>query len=116
VAPTRRRFPAGAILSGSSEKAHAKPRAPAAQDLTEGRRCQRRPHRIVDDKASGGGGSKNLSRAVPFQHAGLHLRRFGWTHQKPEQRALERSDKAIERWKREKWPEVKKTPRGCVPT
>src|SRR6266699_3489817 len=63
-----RRFPAGAILSGSSEKAHAKPRAPAAQDLTEGRRCQRLPHRIVDDKASGGGGSKNLSRAVPFQH------------------------------------------------
>ena len=51
-----------------------------------------------------------------FNTAGLHLHRFGWTHQKPEQRALERNDKAIERWKREKWPEVKKTPRGWVPT
>jgi hypothetical protein len=35
----RRRFPPGAILSGSSEKAHEKPRAPAAQNLTEGRHC-----------------------------------------------------------------------------
>jgi transposase len=59
---------------------------------------------------------KNFHVPCHFNTAGLHLRRFGWTHQKPEQRALERNDKAIERWKREKWPEVKKTPRGWVPT
>jgi transposase len=51
-----------------------------------------------------------------FNTAGLHLHRFGWTHQKPEQRALERDEKAIERWKRKDWPRVKKTPRGWVPT
>jgi transposase len=59
---------------------------------------------------------KNFDVPCHFNTAGLHLRRFGWTHQKPEQRALERNDKAIARWKREKWPEVKKTPRGWVPT
>jgi transposase len=32
-----------------------------------------------------------------FNNAGLHPHRFGWTHQKPEQRALERDEKAIER-------------------
>ncbi len=51
-----------------------------------------------------------------FNTAGLHLHRFGWTHQKPEPRALERDEKAIERWKREDLPRVKKTPRGWVPT
>ena len=59
---------------------------------------------------------KNFHVPCHFNTAGLQLHRFGWTHQKPEQRALERNDKAIERWKREKWPEVKKTPRGWVPT
>jgi transposase len=51
-----------------------------------------------------------------FNTAGLHLHRFGWTHQKPEPRALERDEKAIERWKRKDLPRVKKTPRGWVPT
>jgi transposase len=30
--------------------------------------------------------------------------------------ALERDEEAIERWKRETWPEAKKTPRGWMPT
>src|SRR5207244_11922591 len=47
---------------------HAKPRGPAAQNLTEGRHGQRLSHRIVDDEASGGVDSKDLSRAVPFQY------------------------------------------------
>ena len=51
-----------------------------------------------------------------FNTAGLHLHRFGWTHQKPGPRALERDEKAIERWKRKDLPRVKKTPRGWAPT
>jgi transposase len=51
-----------------------------------------------------------------FNTAGQLLHRLGWTHQKPEQRALERNEKAIERWKRKDWPRVKKTPRGWAPT
>jgi hypothetical protein len=61
-------IPSEWAFPGPSEEAHAKLRAWAAQDLTEGRRRQWLPHRIVDDEAGGRGDSKNLSRAVPFQY------------------------------------------------
>jgi transposase len=48
-------------------------------------------------------------------HVGRLMHELGWSHQKPERRALERNAKAIERWKREAWPRVKKTPHGWVP-
>jgi transposase len=51
-----------------------------------------------------------------FNTAGQILHRLTWTHQKLERRALERDEKAIERWKRKDWPQVKKTPRGWAPT
>ena len=49
-------------------------------------------------------------------HVGRMLHGLGWSHQKPARRALERNEEAIEQWKRERWPEVKKTSRGWVPT
>lgn len=49
-------------------------------------------------------------------HVGRLLHGLGWTHQKPERRALERDEVEIERWKAKEWPRVKKTPRGWVPT
>jgi transposase len=49
-------------------------------------------------------------------HVGRLLRNLGWSHQKPERRAVERQDKAIEAWKRKDWKRVKKTPRGWAPT
>jgi transposase len=51
-----------------------------------------------------------------FNSAGLFLHRIGWSHQKPETRALERDEKAIARWKRKDWPELKKKQRGWGPT
>jgi transposase len=45
-------------------------------------------------------------------HVGRLMHSLGWSCQKPERRALERDEEAIGRWKREVWPEVKKTPRG----
>lgn len=45
-------------------------------------------------------------------HAWRVLRALGWTPQRPAGRALERNEPAIRRWKRERWPEVKKTPNG----
>jgi transposase len=48
-------------------------------------------------------------------HVGRLLRALGWSHQKPERRAVERDEEAIARWKKETWPRVKKTPRGWVP-
>lgn len=49
-------------------------------------------------------------------HIGRLMGRLDWTHQKPERRAVERNEEAIRRWKRKRWPQVKKTQRGWVPT
>lgn len=40
------------------------------------------------------------------------LRALGWSPQRPTGRALERNEPAIRRWKRERWPELKKTPKS----
>ena len=44
-------------------------------------------------------------------HAWRLLRALGWTPQRPASRALERNETAIRRWKRVRWPELKKTPK-----
>lgn len=49
-------------------------------------------------------------------HVGRLLHALGFTHQKPERRALERNEEAIARWKTEEWPRIKKKSRGWVPT
>ena len=49
-------------------------------------------------------------------HVGKLLHQIGWSHQKPERRAIERNEAAIEKWKRSVWPRVKKTPQGWQPT
>jgi transposase len=49
-------------------------------------------------------------------HIGRFMNSLGWTWQKPERRALERNESAVEKWKREQWPRVKKTPRTWAPT
>lgn len=42
-------------------------------------------------------------------HAWRVLRALGWSPQRPAGRALERNEPAIRRWKRQRWPELKKT-------
>ncbi len=49
-------------------------------------------------------------------HISRLMHRLGWTHQKPARRALERNEDVIEQWKKARWPAVKKTLRGWVPT
>lgn len=50
-------------------------------------------------------------------HAWRVLRALGWTPQRPARRALERNEAAIRRWKRVRWPELKKTPKsGAKPS
>jgi transposase len=41
-------------------------------------------------------------------HVGRLLADIGWSCQKPERRALERNEEAIERWKRYRWTAIKK--------
>ncbi len=44
-------------------------------------------------------------------HVWRILRELGWTVQRPSGRALERDEQAIRRWKRKRWPALKKTPK-----
>jgi transposase len=45
-------------------------------------------------------------------HVSRLLARIGWTPQKPIIRASQRDEGAIEAWKRERWPAIKKKPRA----
>jgi transposase len=49
-------------------------------------------------------------------HVGRLMHGLGWSAQTPERRAVERNDEAIRRWKKKRWPRVKKTLQGWVPT
>ena len=48
-------------------------------------------------------------------HIGRLMASLGWSYQKPEKRALQRDEQAIEEWRRTHWPRVKKTLCGWVP-
>jgi transposase len=41
-------------------------------------------------------------------HIGRVLRKMGWSPQKPERRARERDEAAIQRWVKVEWPRIKK--------
>jgi transposase len=49
-------------------------------------------------------------------HVGRLLHSLGWSHQKPQKKALERNQAEIRRFLRRDWPALKKTPSGWVPT
>lgn len=49
-------------------------------------------------------------------HVWKVLRAMAWSCQKPERRALQRNEKEIERWKRDKGPGIKKSPRTWRPS
>ena len=44
-------------------------------------------------------------------HVWKILRQLGWSCQRPTGRALERDEPAIRRWKKHRWPELKKKPK-----
>jgi len=43
-------------------------------------------------------------------HVGRLLKRMGWTRQKPVIRATQRDEQAIEAWRTQRWPDLKKKP------
>jgi len=45
-------------------------------------------------------------------HVWKILRQLGWSCQRPTGRALERDERAIQRWKKTRWPELKKRPKS----
>ena len=48
-------------------------------------------------------------------HVGRLLHSLGWSHQKPQRKALERKEAEIRRFIKQEWPRVKKTPGGWAP-
>src|SRR6267378_7097043 len=64
LATTRHRFPPGAILSGSSEKTHATPRASAGPDLDSRSRCQWLSQHAVHEERIAKEKSKALSEQL----------------------------------------------------
>lgn len=48
-------------------------------------------------------------------HVGRLMASLQWSYQKPEKRALQRNEQAIQEWKRKEWPRIKKTLQGWVP-
>lgn len=45
-------------------------------------------------------------------HVWRLLQQLGWSCQRPGKRALERDEQKIEHWKKQRWPRLKKKPRG----
>jgi len=57
-----------------------------------------------------------FSVSYHYTHVARLLHALDWSPQKPERRALERNEQAIQEWKAGEWKRIKKTPRGWAPT
>ena len=55
---------------------------------------------------------KRFGRAYSESQVWRILMALGFSCQRPSARALERNESAIQRWKRQRWPTLKKTPRN----
>lgn len=55
---------------------------------------------------------KTMGVWYDFNHLGRVLHSLGWSVQKPEARARERDEAAIQRWRTKDWPRIKKTRGG----
>jgi transposase len=49
-------------------------------------------------------------------HVGRLMHELAWTPQKPERRAIEHNDEAVEQWKRREWPRIKKRREAGCPS
>jgi transposase len=61
-----------------------------------------------------------IQRLTGVQHHPAHVwallrHRLGWSVQRPGRRAAERDPAAIDRWVKERWPQIKQTPNGAEP-
>lgn len=58
---------------------------------------------------------RHFGIAYHFNHVGRILHALGFSPQKPLRRARERDEEAIERWRRQDWPRIKKRGAACKP-
>lgn len=55
---------------------------------------------------------KRFGVTYHVDYVGTLLHKLGWSVQKPEQRARERDETEIQRWRRDEWPRIKKGARN----
>jgi transposase len=55
---------------------------------------------------------KRFGVTYHVDYIGTLLHKLGWSVQKPEQRARERDEAAIQRWRKNEWPRIKKGARA----
>lgn len=53
---------------------------------------------------------QHFGERFSLSHVGRLLQQIGWSRQKPIERATQRNEQAIERWRTEKWQELEKKP------
>ena len=80
-------------------------RGPEALGYTTGLWTLRRVVKLIEQECG--------VRYTPV-HAWRILRQLRWSCQRPVGRALERDEAAIRRWKRERWPKLKKKPENSA--
>jgi transposase len=61
-----------------------------------------------------------IERLTGVQHHPAHVwallrHRLGWSVQRPKRRAAERDQAAIDRWVKQRWPQILQTPNGAEP-
>lgn len=112
-----------AVREGGLEALKAKPHAGKPWRLTADQRQELVPILLGGARAAGFANELwTCSRVAQVieqrfgvkyhpDHVWKVLRRLGWSCQKPEQRARERNEEAIRRWRESDWPRIKKEPR-----
>ena len=113
-----------AVATGGVEALRVRPRTGRPCELTAAQR-QRLPEFLADGAEAYGfrGGVWTCARVgkVIEQEFGIRyhkahvsrlLKQLDWTPQKPVERAAQRNEALIERWRSEVWPELKKRPGG----
>ena len=74
-----------------------------------------RAHGWRDDLWTAARATAVIRRHLKIEYHVEHVRhllkeRLGWSSQRPEQKARERNEREIRRWKREDLPQIKKSP------
>lgn len=59
---------------------------------------------------------RHLNVSYHADYIGPLLRNMGWSWQKPERRAIQRDEAAIEHWKEKVWPRIKKSAKTWGPS
>ena len=103
-------------IPGRPSRLTAKQRARLVRILTQGPLAQGYRTELWTTQRIAAVIERQLVVSYHRNHVGKLLHQLGWSHQKPERRAIERDEAAIVHWKRTVWPAVKKTPRGWRPT